>query len=86
MSTINTLFPTRGDYVLPTNVTPRRLAARTKRNISHVRKKIQQLADPWIDVDSAIEFAVDELLVHLDEFEGRVDESITYLEEVSPKW
>lgn len=78
------LFPTRGDLLLPANVTPRRLAARTKRSLTSIRQRIEALSGPWIEVDGAVEFELESLLDAFDRFERTIDGSVKYLNEPAP--
>lgn len=78
------LVPTRGDYALPSNVSPRQLAGRTRRSLNSIRERIEQLSVPWADVDNAVVWALDDLLVAFDEFERTVNQSVDYLMEAAP--
>ncbi len=78
------LLPTRADYILPGNTTPKRLAARTKRKMTSIRENIETLSAPWIEIDNSVEGALDELIAAFDEFERQIDGSVDYLLETAP--
>ncbi len=78
------LAPTRGEQALPTGLTPKILASRTKRSLKSMREKIEQLSAPWIDVDPMVDFALDDLLAAFDKFEAHVNDSVKYLQEPAP--
>ena len=78
------LAPTRGDYALPGNVTPRQLAGRTRKRIAALRESVEQLSAPWIDVYNPVDDALRGLLDAFAEFERTVDDAIAYLDEAAP--
>lgn len=78
------LFPTRGYHALPSNISPKRLAARTKKSVANIREKTEQLAAPWADVDNSVEGALCQLMIAFDEFENRIDQSVKFLLETAP--
>lgn len=72
------LLPTRAQCV---SVSPKTLAARTRRTLKSVRKQLQPLAQPYIDVDNSVEGALDDLLTAFDAFEKHIEDTVTWLNE-----
>jgi|GEM_PF-6514352 len=72
------LFPSRAQDL---NVKPKVLLARTKKSLNHYRAKLEQLALPYIDVDNSVQWALDELMEHFDDFEKHVIGTAEWLNE-----
>lgn len=73
------LIPTRADGALATGMTPKKLAAQTKRHTAQIKASIEKLAMPWADVDNSVEGAQAELLAAFEKFERHIDSAVEYL-------
>lgn len=60
---------------------PKALAARTKRSLAKIRERLVELATPYQDVDSNVQFELDELVDHFDEFAKTLDDVTEWLNE-----
>jgi hypothetical protein len=72
------MFPTRAQQI---GVKPKVLAARTLKALAHHRQRLTTLALPYADIDNSVEGALDDLLAAFDEFAGRINETIEWLNE-----
>ena len=62
-------------------VSPRSLAARTRRSLKSAREIIAKLALPYADIDNSVEGAQRELMAEFDHFEKTIGETVGWLEE-----
>jgi hypothetical protein len=76
-----TLVPTRAEQCLPRGITPRTLAARSKKAIEEIEKRIDALAEPYADVDNSVEGARQELAAAFDKSKATILDTQRYLEE-----
>lgn len=74
-----TMLPTRGQYALPGNKTPKQLAAQTKRQMAQIRANIEKLSEPWADVDNSVDGAKDQLMAAFEDFERHINGAVQYL-------
>ena len=72
------LFPSRAQDL---NVKPKVLLARTKKSLAHHRQALEKIALPYIDVDNSVQWALDELMEHFDDFEKHVIGTAEWLNE-----
>jgi hypothetical protein len=77
------MFETRGKTILPTGTTPKVLRARTTKAVTEIRKRIEQLAVPYEEVDNSVTGAVGELLSAFDKFEQHIKDTQRFLEEAA---
>ena len=75
---------TRADHIMPTNWTPKRLAAQTRRSLNSARATLERLAVPWAEIDNTVEYNLDTLLAAFDEFERSLEASVEWLLEEAP--
>lgn len=75
---------TRADHIMAGNMTPKRLAAQTRRSLNSARATIERLAIPWADIDNSVEVELRDLLEAFDKFEKGVKESVDWLLEEAP--
>jgi hypothetical protein len=62
-------------------ISPRTLAARTRRSLASARKTLEALARPYADIDNSVESNLQPLLREFDEFEASITETVKWLEE-----
>jgi len=75
---------TRADHVMAGNMTPKRLAAQTRRSLNSARATLERVAAPWAEIDNSVEYNLDKLLAAFDEFERDVQGSVEWLLEEAP--
>lgn len=76
---------TRADRAMAGHMTPKRLAANTRRSLNTARSILERLAAPWAEIDNTVEFNLGMLLVAFDEFESDIQGSVEWLlEDVTP--
>lgn len=80
---MKTLAPTRASQILAHGMTPKKLAAKTRRKIAFIRQKISELSAPWQDIDNSMASAESDLMAAFDVFEARLNDSVKYLEEAA---
>lgn len=73
------LIPTRADGAMAGNMTPKKLAAQTKRHSAQIKQSIEKLAAPWSDIDNSVEGAQADLLAAFEKFERHIDSAVEYL-------
>ncbi|HFD16304.1 MAG TPA: hypothetical protein ENJ38_08380 [Rhodospirillales bacterium] len=66
-------------------MTPKKLAAVTRRSLNSARAKLEVLAAPWQDIDNSIQGSLDVLLDAFDQFEREVLAAVEWLEEEVPE-
>lgn len=64
-------------------VKPKVLIARTRRELDHLRSRIDALATPWAEIDNSIDGAKSELMVAFEKFEQHVKSAEQYLSETA---
>lgn len=69
---------TRADYF---GINANQLSRTTNTKIERVRARIEQIQEPWLDVDQSITDAVDEVLASLNKLKQVVTETAVYLNE-----
>lgn len=79
----NNLLPTRAQVNCAGNITPARLAARTKTAIAEIEKRIEALSLPYEDIDNSVMGAKDELAAAFEKFKLSILETQKYLEETA---
>lgn len=77
-------FEPRYKSLLPSGVTPKVLAARSRKAIANIESQIEKLSAPYAEVDNSVEGAVMELSSAFDKFKARILETQKYLEECEP--
>jgi len=75
------LIPTRGETLLPKGTTPKTLAARSRKAIAEIEKRIDELAMPYEDIDNTVEGARQELAAAFDKFKRQIMATQNYLEQ-----
>lgn len=74
------MFARREQYALPTGISAKVLAARTRKKLDAIRKLLLELKGPWEDVYPPMEMYTEELLGHFEEFEKLIAEAVEYLQ------
>ena len=72
---------TRAERAMAGPMTPKKLAAVTRRSLNSARATLERLAIPWQDVDNSIQGSLDVLLEAFDQFEREVIAAVEWLEE-----
>ncbi len=62
-------------------ISPRRLAAQTRRALKSARSILEKLALPYAEIDNSVEMNLRDLLRAFDEFESSIADSVKWLEE-----
>jgi hypothetical protein len=71
-----TMFETRAQAI---GISPKTLAARTRRTLTSVRKQIEALAVPWAEIDNSVLTEAQMLLRAFDAFDRYITETIDWL-------
>ncbi len=72
---------TRAERAMAGPMSPKKLAAVTRRSLNSARAKLERLAVPWQDIDNSIQGGLDVLLDAFDQFEREILAAVEWLEE-----
>ncbi len=72
---------TRAERAMAGPMTPKKLAAVTRRSLNSARATLERLAIPWQDIDNSIQGSLDTLLDAFDQFEREILAAVEWLEE-----
>lgn len=65
-------------------MTPKRLAAQTRRSLNSARATLERLAVPWAEIDNSVEVSLATLLDAFEDFERDLKGSVEWLLEEAP--
>lgn len=71
-----TMFETRAQAI---GISPRTLAARTRRTLTSVRKQIESICVPWEEIDNSVITQAKLLLEACDSFDQHINTTIEWL-------
>ncbi len=80
---MRSLAPTRAEISCAGGITPARLSARTNKAIAEIEKRIQALAEPYVEIDNSVVGEQAQLAAAFDKFKAAILETQKYLEEAA---